>query len=263
LTVAVAGLVLAMAVSPALRADKLSVDERLEIERGMTAEFATAKVPVPKSKKALVIHSDGKYDKQAWDNAMQENGPAARVGDELQITRVEIQSNHIVFEINGGNHSGHWYDHLQVGMGGTTGPVSNDPNGRPINGSRIVLEFPGSVPSVKSADIRQILSPIFDFEKHSATQQYVEKLPEPVKAAIKQQRAIVGMDHDQVLLALGKPHNKSRETNTDGDEIEDWVYGEPPGKMTFVKFSEGKVVKVQESYANVGGTTTPPLPSPR
>jgi hypothetical protein len=113
------------------------------------------------------------------------------------------------------------------------------------------------------AQIRQMLAPIFDFEKHSAAEQYMDKLPEPVKKAIKEQRVIQGMDRDQVLLALGKPRNKSRETNQDGDELEDWVYGEPPGKMTFVRFNEGKVVKVEESYANLGGTTAPPLPPPR
>jgi outer membrane protein assembly factor BamE (lipoprotein component of BamABCDE complex) len=71
------------------------------------------------------------------------------------------------------------------------------------------------------------------------------------------------MDKDQVLLALGKPHNKSRETNREGDEIENWIYGDPPGKIVFVKFNEGKVVEVEDSYANIGGTTAPPLPSPR
>ncbi len=248
---------------PTIRADKLSFDERMEIERGLTAEFATARVSLPHSKKSLVIESNGQYDKSAWDNALRENGPVARVGDEIQISRVEIQSNRILLEINGGDKSGHWYDHLQVGMGGTTNPVSRDQNGRPINGSHLILQFPGSVPPIKSAEIRQMLSPIFDFEKHSATEQYVDKLPEPVKKAIKEQHAITGMDRDQVLLALGKPHNKSRETSAEGDEIEDWVYGEPPGKVTFVRFSEGKVVKVQESYANVGGMTAPPLPSPR
>jgi hypothetical protein len=244
-------------------ADKLSFDERMEIERGLSSEFATAKVTVPRSKKALVIKSDGQYDKEAWDDALRESGPAARVGDELQITSVRIESNKILFEINGGGKSGHWYDHVQVGMGGSTQPVSTNQNGKPINGSHIELVFPGSVPSVKSAEIRRMLSPILDFEKHSASQQYVDTLPEPIKKAIKEQHAITGMDHDQVLLALGKPKSKSRENNADGDEIEDWIYGEPPGKMVFVKFSEGKVIKVQDSYANIGGTTAPPLPPPR
>ena len=71
------------------------------------------------------------------------------------------------------------------------------------------------------------------------------------------------MDKDQVLLALGKPRSKSRETTQAGDELEDWVYGEPPGKITFVQFDDGKVAKISESYANVGGMTAPPLPPPR
>jgi hypothetical protein len=254
---------LALGWSQSLRADKLSFDERMEIQRGLTAEFATSKVLLPRSKKALVFHSNGSYDKNSWNDALREGGPAARLGDEIQITRVVIESNKILLEVNGGTKSGHWYDHVQVGMGGNTSPVARNQNAQAANGSHIALVFPGSIPPLKASDIRQMLAPIFDFEKHSATEQYMDKLPEPVKKAIKEQRAIEGMDRDQVLLALGKPHNKSRETNKEGDELEDWMYGEPPGKVTFVTFNEGKVVKIQESYANVGGTTAPPLPSPR
>jgi hypothetical protein len=239
------------------------MDERLEIERGLVAEFATAKVILPRSKKPLVIESTGQYDKDAWEKALREGGPAARLGDQIQITRVEIEAKKIVLEINGGTRSGHWYDHVEIGMGGSTSPVSTNQSGQTANGSHVALVFPGSVPSLKAAEVRQMLAPIFDFEKHSASEQYVDKLPAPIKKAIKEQRAIEGMDRDQVLLALGKPKSKSRETNRDGDEIEDWVYGEPPGKMTFVKFNETKVVSIQESYANIGGTTAPPLPSPR
>ncbi len=235
----------------------------MEIERGLNAEFATLKVSLPRAKKPLVVRSDGTYDTRAWENAMQADGPAARQGDEVQITRVEIESNKILLEINGGTKSGHWYDRVQVGMGGSTSPVHTDQNAHTANGSHIAIVFPGSVPSLKSSDIRQMLATVFDFEKHSAAEQYMDKLPEPIQKAIKEQRALTGMDKDQVLLALGKPRNKSRETNKDGDEIEDWIYGDPPGKMTFVRFNEGKVVKIEESYANVGGMTAPPLPPPR
>jgi hypothetical protein len=231
----------------------------MEIERGLNAEFATLKVSLPRAKKPLVVKSNGTYDTSAWQKAMQEEGPAARLGDEIQITRVEIQSNKILLEINGGTKSGHWYDHVQVSAGGGMSPVSTNQNGQPINGSHIAIVFPEGVPSLKSSDLRQMLAPIFDFEKHSASEQYVEKLPEPIQKAIKEQRAVQGMDKDQVLLAMGKPRSKSRETNHDGDDIEDWVYGDPPGKMTFIRFTEGKVVKIDESYANVGGMTAPPL----
>ena len=247
--------------SSQLRADKLSVDEKLAIERGLNAEYATMKVVLPRSKKPLIIQSDGQHDQASWNRVLDEQGPAARLGDQVQITRVLIEPKRILFEINGGGKTGHWYDHVEVGMGGTMGPVSNGSNGQP-NGSHLALVFPGPVPSLTAADIRHMLAPIFDFEKHSASEQYVQNLPAPIQKAIKEQKAIAGMDHDQVLLALGKPRNKSRETNADGDAIEDWIYGDPPGKMTFVKFNEGKVVKVESSYANVGGMTSPAQPDP-
>ncbi len=246
-----------------IRADKLSFDERMEIERGLTAEFATAKVTLPRSKKPLVIKSDGSYDHGTWNDALRESGPTARLGDQLQITQVRIEGNRILLDINGGTKGkSHWYDHVQVGMGGNTNPVATQQSTvQGATGTYVALVFPKDVPSVTSAQIKQMLGPIFDFEKHSATEQYVSKLPEPVQQAIKQQKAIEGMDKDQVLLAMGKPRNKSRETDKDGNDFEDWIYGEAPGKITFVRFNENKVITVKESYANIGGTTAPPLPT--
>jgi hypothetical protein len=253
------GAVLALSGAPVYAGTKLSADEQVEINRGLTAEFAKAKVTLPRSKKPLDFPSDGKYDRDVWQKAMMEHGAAARVGDEIQITRVVIEEKKILLEINHGlKGSQHWYDRVQVGMGGPMGPV-NRSSGQGAAGTNIALVFPKGVPSVTSSDIKAMLGPIFDFSKHSATQDYVESLPEPVKKAIKEQRPIEGMSREQVLLALGRPRNKSRETR-DGDEIEDWVYGEPPGKMTFITFVEGKVVKIRQDYADVGGYTAPPLP---
>jgi hypothetical protein len=249
--------------APLAHADKLSFDERMEIERGLTAEFATAKVTLPNSKKVLVVKSDGTYDKAVWADALRDGGPSARLGDQVQVTRVTIESNKILLEINGGGrHQGHWYDHVEVNAGGMS-PVNTQQNTSAPGGVRMALVFPGPVPSVKSPELRQMLAAVLDFEKHSASQQYVDNLPEPVKKAIKEKTAIVGMDKDQVLTSMGRPHNKSRETNADGDELEDWVYGDPPGKMTFVRFKEGKVMEVHDSYANPGGMTAPPLEPPR
>lgn len=247
-------------------ADKLSVDERLEIERSMTAEFAIAKVVLPRSKKPLVIHSNGALDQPQWEEALQNAGLAAKAGDQVQITRVKIESNRIVFEINGGGKGhGHWYDNLQIGMGGDVGPMGAPipGSGQVAPGSFVAVVFPHSVPPINSTQLRQMLAPIFNFDKPSAAQQFVENLPPPIKEAIKQQHAIAGMNRDMVLLAMGKPRNKSRETDKDGNDIEDWIYGDPPGKVTFVRFSEGKVIRVEDSYANVGGTTAPPLPPAR
>jgi outer membrane protein assembly factor BamE (lipoprotein component of BamABCDE complex) len=69
------------------------------------------------------------------------------------------------------------------------------------------------------------------------------------------------MDRDQVLLALGRPVRKVRET-TDGEETEDWIYGNPPGKIVFVTFKDNKVIKVKEAYAGLG-TEAKQVESPR
>jgi hypothetical protein len=71
-----------------------------------------------------------------------------------------------------------------------------------------------------------------------------------------------GMDREQVLLAAGHPAHKSRET-IEGLEVEDWVYGTPPGKIVFVTFNGNKVIKVKEAYAGLGKEAAGPEPTPR
>ena len=89
--------------------------------------------------------------------------------------------------------------------------------------------------------------------------QLCRKAAEPIQKAIKTNKVIVGMDRDQVLLAMGKPRHKERKVSNDGTETEDWIYGDPPGKITFVTFVGSKVTAVKEAYADIGGSTAPPL----
>ena len=102
-----------------------------------------------------------------------------------------------------------------------------------------------------AAELKKMLTPILDFENRSATEQFVETLPPEVQAAVKEKRAIEGMDRDQVLLALGKPRTKVRETKEGVDE-EDWIYGQPPGKVTFVTFANGKVTASERDVCGLG-----------
>src|SRR6202040_4473425 len=155
-----------------------------------------------------------------------------------------IEGDKILLEINHGmkGAKGGWRDHVSIGMGGGgMTPVNTQQNSNAPSGTNIVLLFNKPVPSLKSADIKKMLAPVLDFAKETATENYVEKLPEPVQKAIKANKAIEGMDRDQVLLAIGKPRHKERDIK-DGAEIEDWIYGQPPGKITFVTFNGSKVV---------------------
>ena len=244
---------------------KLTVEERVEILRGMMSEIGVAKVLLPRSKKPLPIDGPAKnYDKRKWQEALDEGGPAARQGDQIQITKVDIDDDKITLQINGGFKGGRrWYENVQVsgGMGNTGRTVPLGGRGGGPAGTSVALLLPKDYDAMTVAEIKKMLAPVIDFEKQrSATENYLEKLPPEVQAAIKEQKAIEGMDRDQVLMSMGKPRTKTRETK-DGAELEDWIYGQPPGKITFVTFDGPKVVKIRESFAGLGGSTAPKLPA--
>src|SRR5579875_1849397 len=115
---------LAVCVSVApLFADKLTDEDRMEILRGLTAEYATVKLTLPRSKKPLVFNSNGTWDKVAWEDARRRFGPAARLGDLVQITNVTIESDKLLLEINHGVHDkGKWYQRIEIGGGPTMTP---------------------------------------------------------------------------------------------------------------------------------------------
>ncbi|HLW75938.1 MAG TPA: hypothetical protein VKS01_03115 [Bryobacteraceae bacterium] len=246
----------ALLTAGALRADqkKLTDDQRVEILRGMMAEYAKCKVVLPRSRKALDFHSDGTWDKQEWAGAQKQLGPACRLGDLVQVTKVAIGGDEIVFEINHGTRAkGSWKDHVSIGMNGTMNPINGGQNTTAPSGTNLALKFDAPIGEVTSAEIKKMLAPVLLFDKDTVTEQYIDTVTPEVKTAITQKKAIEGMDRDQVLLALGHPVHKSRETK-DGVEYEDWIYGIPPGKVTFVTFDGPKVVKVKETYAGLGGS---------
>ena len=239
---------------------KLSFDQRVALMRGLLAEYAKVKQPLPRSKKPLVIDTKGYYDKQQWGDAYKEMGPCARVGDLVQVTHIDIDKDKIVFEINGGfkKKGGSWKDHVSIGMGGGTRPISGNQTDAPA-GTYVTLDFGEPIGEVTAADVKKLMAPILDFEKQSATENYIDTVPPEIKKAIADKKPIEGMDRDQVLLALGRPVHKSRETK-DGVDYEDWIYGVPPGRVTFVTFSGSKVVKVKDTYAGLGGSVAETKP---
>jgi hypothetical protein len=232
--------------------EKLTDEQRVELIRGLTAEYATAKVGLPRSKKTLEVDTKGAYDKTEWDAAGRQFGPAARVGDLVQVTRIEIEGDKLVLQINGGFNAGRkkWYQRVEVGSGSRTVPISQGDSNAP-GGTAIALAFHKPVPPLKAAEIKKMLAPVLDFEKHSATETAIESLPPEFQAAVKEKRAMEGMNRDQVILALGRPVRKVREVK-EGEETEDWIYGAPPGRIVFVTFKDGKVIKVKEAYAGLG-----------
>jgi hypothetical protein len=236
-------------------ADKLTFEDRVEITRGLMAEYGKARVLIPRSKKNLEIETDGKYDRTTWSNAAKESGPAARVGDLIQITKVDIGADRIILQLNGGFKGGqHWYRGVSIGMGPTTSPtqvpVGNSDANAP-GGTTIEVLFHKPLEPIKATEVKKMLAAVLDFDQHSATELFADTLPPETKKAIADKHVIEGMTHDQVVMAMGRPAHKSRETK-DGLDTEDWVFGAAPGKITFVTFTGDKVIKVKEMYAGLG-----------
>src|SRR6516164_4801825 len=122
--------------------NKLTWEDRVELTRGLTAEYATVKVLLPRSKKALEFESKGDYDKKQWQDIARESGPAARTGDLVQVTKIDIEDDKIVLQINGGFKGGRkWYQGVQIGMGGNTAPVSTNGDSNAPGGTSIEILF--------------------------------------------------------------------------------------------------------------------------
>jgi len=175
----------------------------------------------------------------------------------VKVTKVDVDSDKIVLQINGGlNTKGKWWERVQGGVGGSSSTIPISKESTRSAGTTLALVFPGNVPPLKAVEVKKILKPVLDFEKRSSSEDYFASLPPEVQAAIKAKRAAVGMDREQVKMAMGQPRDRIRETK-EGLETEDWIYGYPPGKITFVTFANGKVIKVYDTYAGLGGSTAP------
>ena len=225
----------------------LTKEARLEIIRGLSAELCFARVLFPMGKKGLVL-KDGKVVSPTSEEMRQmlvDFGPAVKPGDRAQITNVAIRKDSIRFEINGGPvKKQKWYQHIEVGGMGGMAPISrSNPNTNP-RGSYVDLAFDGHIPSLTPEQVKQMLSPVLDFSAHSAAEAYMATLPVKVRDAIKDHKVLVGMNHEMVNYAKGRPPQKVRERDGNVD-YEEWIYGQPPQEVEFVRFVGDEVVRVE------------------
>ena len=113
-------------------------------------------------------------------------------------------------------------------------------------GTTLILDYGRPLPDLSPDDVKHDLSVLLDFSKErSATVNWIDTLPPEIRQAIEEHRALVGMDQEMVIAALGRAGRKVRERDPNGNETEDWIYGNPPAKTTFVTFMGDKVVRVK------------------
>lgn len=234
------------------RPEPMSKQTKMDMIRAFTAELVYIRTNFPMGRNGLKLQ-DGKLSPHGkeLDQMLAMFGPATKPGEQALITKILVKDKVIHFEINGGPiRKKKWYQRIEVGMGGGTAPIApDDPNANP-RGTFVDLVFDKYVPELNPQQLKDLLRPAFDFDAKSVEEAYLETVPPKVKEAIKNHAVLVGMNHEMVTYAKGRPPKKLREKEGDV-EFEEWIYGDPPKDVDFVRFVGDEVVRVETM--KVGG----------
>jgi hypothetical protein len=227
-------------------APRISQNTRYEIIRNFETQVVYARTAFPMGTKGLllkdgVITPNGEELRQTltlW-------GPAVKPGDPAHISFVQIKNDHIHFEINGGPvHRKKWYQRVEV-TGAYGAPVTGGDDARANpHGTFVDLYFDKHVPEMTVQQLRALLYPVLDFNSRNKEQAYLDTVPPRAKEAIQAHHVLVGMNQEMVLHAKGKPPKKVREREGT-TEYEEWIYGEPPADVDFVRIVGDEVVRVE------------------
>lgn len=223
----------------------------MDLIRAFEAELVYIRTPFPMGKKGLMV-KDGKVtpNGQELQQMLATFGPSVKPGDQARITDVVVKDDRIRFELNGGPvKKQKWYQHIQVSTGGPTAGTPSDSAANP-RGTYVDLVFAHAVPDIGPQQLKSMLRPVLDFDAKSAAEAYLETVPPAVKAAIQKHEVLVGMNREMVIYAKGRAPKKDREKDGDA-EYEEWIYGEPPANVDFVRFVGDEVVRVETM--KVGG----------
>src|SRR5580704_3226596 len=233
----------------------LQETSKLELIRYVSGEFAKATKSLPAGKEGLIVHVGKPIEAELLERALATHGAAVNNGDKVQITKLDFRDHEIIVDLNGGGRGKkRLRDRIHIEMSGiptaqtTSEQEEKGPPGlQPGMGSTIYLDFSKPVPDLSPNDLKQLLAPFMDFSRQrSASVQWVDTLPPEMKKAIQERRPTIGMDREEVVAAIGKPEHKVRERDSEGNEIEDWIYGQPPSKTVFVRFQGDRVTSVRQ-----------------
>ena len=76
---------------------------------------------------------------------------------------------------------------------------------------------------LKPEQLRKLLDPVLDFNKHSFMKTGIEALPPEFQEAVKAKEARIGMDRGTVIMAMGRPDKRFREPRQ-SPVYEQWLY---------------------------------------
>jgi hypothetical protein len=243
----------ATAIPISANAPRMSKQTRLEIIKDFETQLVYSRTAFPMGSKGLSL-KDGTLTPNGRDlqQVLALWGPSIKPGDPAHISFVQIKDNHIHFDLNGGPiHRKKWYEHIQVaGSGGTPVSLSKDESTNNPHGSYLDIYFEKYVPEMTAAQLRALVYPALDFTAHNKEEAYLDTVPPKVKEAIKAHQVLVGMNTEMVVHSRGKAPRKVREK--DGEtEYEEWIYGEAPQDVDFVRIVGDEVVRIETM--KVGG----------
>ena len=242
----------ALAVADNTPPPRMTKQARQEIIRVFNAELCYVRTNFPMGKTGLKLRN-GVLTPHGDDlqHLMSLWGPAAKPGDQARITDVAIKGDFIHFEFNGGPvRKQKWYQRIQIQGAGGSAPVAPSDSNANARGSFVDVYFDKYVPEMTGPELKQVLRPVFDFDAKSPLEAYLETVPPKIKEAIKNHHVLVGMNRAMVMYAKGRPPKKLRE-HADEVEYEEWIYGEPPQDVDFVRFVGEEVARVETM--KVGG----------
>ncbi|QMV17475.1 DUF2845 domain-containing protein [Granulicella sp. 5B5] len=218
---------------------------RQDLIRNLEAEqgFAHRELPLGAGL-TLIANGNMSPSKEAYKQMLYEKGISAGLGDRMVISALHFKPDSIVIDFNGGPYAKHRFlSHVYLNDTplAIEGPIAT--------GCRVTLVFEGGVPQISAAEVKALLQPLVDFKARSAVEAYTDTLTPQVRSAVEQHEVLVGMDRRMVLAALGPPLTKHREhvdPNDDASAVyEEWIYGQMPQPIQFVRFRGGRVVRLE------------------
>jgi hypothetical protein len=231
------------------QAPKMTPQTRLLVIRSLQSERVFARILFPQGDKGIKI-KNGVVSPSDMVIAQQvaEYGAAARAGDRCVITDVKVTEKEIVLDLNGGSKKHQkWYQHIQVvsNAGATPLPGGPSPQSLDAHGATVTLEFDKYVPELNGDQVRALLSPVFDFKALTPAEAYQKTLSPKLQEAIKNHQILVGMDKEMVMYSKGRPPRKIRDKDAQGQDYEEWIYGNPPEEVDFVRFKGNEVARLE------------------
>ena len=227
---------------------QISHDARIEIVRTVLADQASARIGLPFGNDGIELSESGDINKDKLQREIQKNGQSVEAGKVVTVTDIAFDDNKIVLELDGGGkNKKSILDRIQVGVGTSTStvPVQTDNKIAKAKGSKITLRFEKKVPAdSKPEQLRRLLDPVLDFNKHSFMKTGIESLPPEFQEAVKAKEAKIGMDRSTVMMAMGRPNHKFWDASK--PDYEEWLYELRGLRRVFVTFEENVVVSVRQ-----------------